>query len=130
MIIIKEIITFIALQNLIFTPCLVDEKNLKSLVADNVDIHVAMFGRAEIETFQSDYRYVSMISSPGIAWVVRDPQAELDKAAAIMKSLATCWPAIIIIIVFSMVAGIVIFVAVRISSFLVCRLLKFMNFLK
>lgn len=86
-------------------------------MGDNIDIHVAMFGRAEIETFQSDYRYVSMINSPGIAWVVRDPLAELDKTAAIMKSLATCWPAIIIIIVFSMVAGIIIFIAVRIPLY-------------
>ena len=82
------------------------------MVAHNVHMHVAMFGRAEIETFQSDFKYVSVIGSPGIAWVVRDPEAELDKTAAIMTSLASCWPAIIIIVLFSMVAGIVIWVAV------------------
>ena len=82
------------------------------MVAHNVHMHIAMFGRAEIETFQSEYKYVNIISSPGVAWVVRDPEAELDKAAAIMSSLASCWPAIIIIVIFSMVAGIFIWIAV------------------
>lgn len=85
---------------------------MKSNVNDNAHLHVAMFGRSEIEVFQSDYRYVSIISSPGIGFIVRDPLAELDRTAAIMGSLASCWPSIIIIFLFSMVAGIFVWTLV------------------
>ena len=91
------------------------EKQLKSMVNHNAHIHVAMFGRSEIETFQSDYKFVPIVASPGIAFIVRDPLAELDRTAAIMSSLAGCWPAIIIIFLFSMVAGIFVWVAVSVS---------------
>lgn len=82
-------------------------------MSENAHFHVAMFGRSEIETFQSDFKYVSIITSPGIAFIVRDPLAELDKTATIMTSLAGCWPAIIIIFLFSVVAGIFVWIAVR-----------------
>lgn len=85
------------------------------MVSNNVHIHVAMFGRSEIERFQSDYRYVSIITSPGIAFIVRDPLAELDRTATIMTSLLGCWPSIIIIFLFSMVAGIFVWIAVSYS---------------
>lgn len=85
-----------------------DEKDLKEKVGNNVHFHVAMFGRSEIENFQSSYKFVSIINSPGSAFIVRDPVAELDKTGAIMSSLFSCWPAVIIIVVLSMVAGIVV----------------------
>ena len=72
--------------------------------------------RSEIRVYRVDYRFVSVVNSQGVAFIVRDPFAELDKTAAIMSSLASCWPAILIIVAFSMVAGIVIWVLVSIQS--------------
>lgn len=110
-----------------YTVLFLDEKALKSMVENNAHLHVAMFGRSEIETFQSTYKYVSIISSPGIAFIVRDPLAELDKTAAIMNSLAGCWPAIIIIFVFSWLAGIFIWITVGFSN-LISKYLRQINY--
>lgn len=90
---------------------------MKEKVGNNVHFHVAMFGRSEIENFQSSYKFVSIINSPGSAFIVRDPVAELDKTGAIMSSLFSCWPAVIIIVVLSMVAGIVVWLLVHLLTF-------------
>lgn len=89
-----------------------DEDNLKESVANNIDIHVFMYGRAEIENFQSDYKFVSIFESSGIAFITRDHAKDLDKTDMILKSLLNTWPAVVIIFVLSMLAGIAVWAAV------------------
>ena len=99
-----------------FAHYIIGETDLKQRVEDNVHFHAPVFMRSEVRVYRIDYRFLSVIDSQGVAFVVRDPFADLDKTAAIMSSLAGCWPAILIIVAFSMVAGIVIWVLVSIQS--------------
>ena len=90
-----------------------DENDLKSQVAHNVHFHLPVSGRKSIETFQSEFKYVSIISSPGIAFIVRDASADFNKSQAVADAIFKCWPAVIIIFLFSVVSGMFMWVLVR-----------------
>ena len=107
---------YASVKKIKFVHYIIGETDLKKRVEHNVHFHAPVFMRSEIKVYRVDYRFVSVINSHGVAFIVRDPFADLDKTGVILSSLASCWPAILIIVAFSMVAGIVIWVLVSTQS--------------
>nr|XP_012563445.1 unnamed protein product [Hydra vulgaris] len=92
------------------SPMRANEDELKALVDNNVHFHLPVHGKASDDTFQSQFKYVQIANSPGIAFIVLDQSATLDKSQAVATAIFSCWPAIIIIFLCSTISGIFIWV--------------------
>ncbi|XP_065667336.1 uncharacterized protein LOC100199991 isoform X3 [Hydra vulgaris] len=83
-----------------------NEDELKTMVDNNAHFHLPVSGKASIETFQSQYKYVQIVSSPGIGFIVIDKSKSFNKSQAVAAAILNCWPAVFIIFFFSTVSGI------------------------
>ncbi|XP_065667348.1 uncharacterized protein LOC101238206 isoform X3 [Hydra vulgaris] len=79
--------------------------DLKKLVDNNVHFSLPINGKASVVTFQSKFKYVQIVSSPGVAFIVRDASADFNKSKAVATAIFYCWPAVIIIFLFSTISG-------------------------
>ena len=67
--------------------------------------------------FEGEYQYVNLIDGTVSAFVVVDP-AKMSKSSKITASIFQCWPILVVTILMTVLAGILIWMAVCMSLLL------------
>ena len=81
-------------------------KDVRNNISMN-DLSFPVYGSSDQDKYSALYGYVPIISSPGEVYVVnREPV--VTNADILIAVVLTCWPIVVVIVVFSLLAGIII----------------------
>ena len=94
-------------------------QDVKKHIGEYVDLSFPVYGWKWLDVYEAYYRYIPLVESPGIAYIVIIGEST-SPAEQMMVSILSTWPYIVITLLLAVVAGIVIW-------FLVSRLM-FFNF--
>ena len=84
-------------------------------VSDDTHFHGPISGRKQVTIFEGKYQYVNLIDSTASVFVVVD-RSKVSKTAAMIRSIGSCWPILVVCICMTILAGILVWMAVSITS--------------
>lgn len=76
------------------------------------DLNFPIYGSSDQDVYGGIYGYVPVISSPGEAYVVNREPTETS-AGILTAVVLSCWPMVMLMLVFSILAGLVIWLLVN-----------------
>lgn len=88
--------------------------NLRSLqksIGNPTDFFFPIYGFKEQTHFAKQFGYQGIVESPGMAYIVNTNSHD-DMPNAIMTNIAACWPAIVLALVITYLAGLVVWFVV------------------
>lgn len=90
-------------------------EDVKKNISRNSDFSFPLYGNSQDEKYGALYSYVPLISSPGEALVVnREPKH--SPGTVLLATVVNSWPLTMLVLVFSILAGITIWMLVSIPS--------------
>ncbi|XP_078344750.1 uncharacterized protein LOC144630294 [Oculina patagonica] len=84
-----------------------DLRALKKSIANPTDFFFPVYGYKEQTHFARQHGYQGIVESPGMAYIVNTNSHD-DMPNAILTNIAACWPAIILALVITYLAGLVV----------------------
>lgn len=81
----------------------------------NFELSFPVYGSSDQDRHGALYGYVPVISSPGEAYVV-NRESDVTSTDILVAVVFSCWPLVILSIVFSLLAGIIIWLLVSVPT--------------
>jgi len=91
------------------------ETDLKNVISDDTHFHGPISGRKQVTIFEGKYQYVNLIDSTASVFVVVD-KSKVSKTAAMISSIGSCWPILVVCICMTILAGILVWMADQFSN--------------
>ena len=73
--------------------------------------HGPVSGQKHVTVFEGSYQYVNLIDTTASVFIVVD-ESQTSKTGAMLKSIARCWPILVVCIFMTLLAGILIWMSV------------------
>ena len=86
-------------------------RTLKSSIANPTDFFFPVYGYKDQTHFAKEFGYHGLVDSPGMAYVVNTNSHD-DMPNAVMMNIWSCWPAIVLFMAITYLAGLAIWAVV------------------
>ena len=97
----------------LFSPPIINQDVTMYLfqISNDLHFHGPISGQKHVTIFEGSYQYVNLIDSTASVFVVVD-SSRTSKTGAMARSIAQCWPILVVCIFMTLLTGILIWMAV------------------